>query len=132
MIPEWVEKYIGVPFEARGRHYSGVDCWGLVRMVLSEEFGKPLPCLASEYQEIDPRVTERLVSETRSMIDAARVEEPQAGDIVVMRISGHPCHVGIYCGHGIVLHVEAGKNAITHRVDSHYLKNRIEGYYHVG
>ncbi|MFN7019893.1 MAG: host specificity factor TipJ family phage tail protein [Phycisphaerales bacterium] len=43
-IPTWVVDYLDIPFAQGGRdRHTGVDCWGLVRIVQAERFGVSLP-----------------------------------------------------------------------------------------
>jgi len=37
-IPYWAGHYIGLHFREHGRTVAGADCWGLVRLVLQEQF----------------------------------------------------------------------------------------------
>lgn len=129
-VPSWVAPYIGIPYLEHGRTSAGCDCWGLVRLVLFERFGKVLPSMSSEYQEVDPAVTSRLVSRTAALVEAAPVSDPKPGDIAVMRVGLHrSAHVGVVVADGYVLHVDRGVNAHVDRLDSPRIVNRLEGFY---
>lgn len=49
-VPIWAGRYIGRPFTEHGRDRGGIDCWGLARLVLLEQFDISLPSLAHEYR----------------------------------------------------------------------------------
>lgn len=128
----WVRKYIGIPFKDKGRDGEGLDCWGLVRTVLKNEFGKELPDLSDGYGSIrDVRAISKLIDETKPLIEAKPVEYPEIGDIAVIRCKGLPLHVGIYVGSGYILHTERTVESMIERMSSPAIKNRIEGWYHV-
>ena len=37
-LPDWVSAYVGLPFKEGGRHRDGLDCYGLLRLVINERF----------------------------------------------------------------------------------------------
>jgi cell wall-associated NlpC family hydrolase len=47
-VPGWVADNIGLPFVEAGRDRSGVDCWGLARLVWCEQGGCVVPLLSGE------------------------------------------------------------------------------------
>ena len=49
----WVEKYVGIPFVSGGRDKTGLDCYGLVRLVLRDEYGYNLPVFNGDYTNAD-------------------------------------------------------------------------------
>lgn len=49
MMYHWVKKYIGIPFVSGGRDKNGCDCYGLVRLILADEYGFDLPVLLGDY-----------------------------------------------------------------------------------
>lgn len=42
-MTEWVNAYVGIPYVANGADRTGVDCYGLLRLVAREQFGSELP-----------------------------------------------------------------------------------------
>ena len=40
----WLDRYIGLPWKIGGRElHGGIDCWGLVRLVMRDEAGIDMP-----------------------------------------------------------------------------------------
>lgn len=112
-LPAWVADYVGLPFKEKGRDRSGVDCWGLVRLVLAERFGIEVPSYVEEYGSTKER-------ETIGAVIAREVQPPwvevlpgqeRPGDVVLMRRGRHPIHVGLVVAPGRMLHVEEGIEA---------------------
>lgn len=131
MLAPWVADYIGIPFLPHGRTREGCDCYGLVRLVLAEQFGKNLPAFAAGYDLGDRVVEARLIDQGLPLVGATKVDLPDPGDIVLMAFVGIASHVGIYLGDGQVLHVAEGRDSILQAVSSPFLRSRIRGYYHV-
>src|SRR5262245_60853565 len=82
----WQQKYVGLPFKDFGRDFGGVDCWGLVRLVLARECGVAVPT----YGEISARDLIRVTSTIAHDADAdpwlpvAR-QDVRPFDVVLMR-----------------------------------------------
>ena len=47
-LPDWVSAYVGLPFKEGGRNRDGLDCYGLLRLVINERFAGAVP----EYEGI--------------------------------------------------------------------------------
>ena len=125
-------QYVGIPFVDAGRTKAGCDCWGLVRIVLQEQFGKTLP-LWNDYEIASGDEGEREVELGLREGPFTRVEQPQSGDIALMRIFGKLCHVGLYLGNGEILHTSRGTDSVIEKIDGmRQLHGKIEGYYRVG
>jgi hypothetical protein len=43
IVPIWVGHYLGLPYKSNGRCREGLDSWGLVRLVLAEQYGLAIP-----------------------------------------------------------------------------------------
>ena len=88
-------KYAHIPYLDGGRDPAlGLDCWGLVRTVLMNEFSAPsLP----EWGAIYDRNHDEFHSAYRTMRSGfEQVTAPQAGDVVcVFNPAGQCAHVGI-------------------------------------
>lgn len=129
-IPLWAGRYIGLPFQDHGRDRSGLDCWGLARLVLAEQFGHAVPSFRCDYahsravDEISGLIT-RETPRWENIIQGAE----QQGDVIVLRLFGKPLHVGIVLGDAHMLHIEAGINSAIERYDGARWKNRIFGFY---
>lgn len=90
--PTWVETYIGLPFKEHGRARDGVDCWGLVRLVLAEQFKIDLPAYVAGYASTEDAVDiARLIR--GEMGPWIEVRDTHPGDAVLMRLRAQPCHV---------------------------------------
>lgn len=124
----WWNKYTGIPFENMGSATSGCDCWGLVRLVYKQEFGRDLPGPVMD------------VSGPRAKIEAAihcqrdalwhRVDDPQPGDVALFRVRGHESHVGLVTVPGMILHIRENSDAVIVPVCAKHFGETLCGYYH--
>ncbi|MDH3997703.1 MAG: C40 family peptidase [Desulfuromonadales bacterium] len=129
MLPRWLNDYIGMPFLDHGRDAQGCDCWGLVRLVLAEQFEIDVPSYGTAYSdcksaEIGPHIDD-VAKDWRQVED----EAAQPGDVVVLRIAGQPWHVGLVIEAGMMLHVERGLDACLERYDGPHWSKRLVGIY---
>jgi len=132
MMYEWVKKYIGIPFVSNGRTLAGCDCYGLVRMVLRNEYGICLPELSDNYGDaLNVKETARLFAEKRPVLAAEKIAAPREKAVVVITEHGVPAHIGIAAGGGYILHTGAKTGAVCQRETHPGLRGRIEGYYRV-
>lgn len=102
----WADDYVGLPFKSFGRTRDGLDCWGLVRLVLIEQTGIIYPSYLNE----DPKGW--------SIIHHANpyrtVKEPKVLDVAIINVEAMskgqwvlaPIHVGIFVTPTQVLHIE--------------------------
>lgn len=129
-VPIWAGRYIGLPFKGHGRDRSGLDCWGLVRLVLGEQYGFALPSLAAEYKSTGE--ARRIASLVESQLPFWREIEAgkeKTGDVIVLRLKGQPMHVGLVVGDGAMLHIEQGINSAIERYAAPRWQDRIFGFY---
>ena len=126
--PEWCAAYLRVPFAEKGRDRSGADCWGLVRLVLEEQFGLlGLPGYESEYRNTSDR--DGIAEAVRSgLLDGWEpTDAPAAGVLVILRLAGRPWHCGVMANRNWMLHTLEGTGVCVERIDGMLWRNRIEG-----
>jgi cell wall-associated NlpC family hydrolase len=133
MMYEWVKNYIGIPFVSNGRTKEGCDCYGLVRLVLRNEYGVELPELSDDYDNaLNVAETARLFAEQKPVLAVEKLLEAKETAVVVITEHGHPCHLGIVAGNGFILHTGIKTGSVCQRATHPGLRGRIEGYYRVG
>lgn len=97
-VLNWSAAYIGTPWRLRGRSRDGLDCYGLVQAVYRQERGILLP--------------EAAVGFFAPVADA-----PHEFDLVMFQLHGLDDHVGIVVEPGLMLHIEAEREACVERYD---------------
>lgn len=129
-VPYWVGHYIGLPFLDRGRDRNGLDCWGLVRLVMAEQFGIALDSHATEYDSTEqPDQMAPVVDKEKKRWVKIAAGHEALESVVVMRMLGQPIHVGLVIGDGRMLHILKGRNATHESYLSPVWKDRITGFY---
>lgn len=127
----WWNDYVGLTYADHGRTREGCDCWGLVRLVLAEQFGIGLPSHAERYESgQDKRGIAGSIEGNMTDWQRVPVAEAREGDVVLFLIAGLPLHVGIIIGDArYMLHVMRGINATTEQYTSRRWSSRLEGVY---
>ena len=132
MMYRWVERYIGIPFVSNGRDRTGCDCYGLVRLVLRDEYSIALPELSGDYTSaLNQAETERLFKLNLPVLAAKQIPEPEEKAVALIAEHGRPCHLGIVAGNGYILHTGTKTGGVCQRVTHPGLRGRIMGYYRV-
>lgn len=130
--PAWTGRYVGLPFAAKGRDRAGVDCWGLVRLVLAERAGLELPAYVAGYAGTAPADAAdiaRLIAGGKADYVAVDPAAARSLDIALFRVLGHDWHVGVIVARGWMLHVQAGIDAALERHDGAAWARRLAGVY---
>lgn len=128
MTATWVNPYIGIPFVDHGRDRAGLDCWGLVKLVLEREFGcLGLPDFTTQYRHVRDRALHEVFAD--EIEHWQRVARPEPGDVAVLRFSGRPMHVGLMLGDNVMLTIDRGTLSCVERLDSLRWTGKLEGYY---
>jgi cell wall-associated NlpC family hydrolase len=106
-----------------GRNYEQVNCWDLVREFYLKEFGIEL----RQYYGKDLTSTEQqsLILSNRGSF--TKVADPQFGDLMLLKLYGIECHIGIFIGEGKFLHSIKTTGSVLDSLDRY--KHLISGYY---
>ncbi len=129
-IPYWAGHYIGLPFLEHGRSIRGLDCWGLVRLVLHEQFDVCLPSYIREYTHTyHKRDIGRLIRHESRKWSLVPAGQEQCGDVVVLRMRGEPMHVGLILGDQHMMHIERHVNSAIETYTGARWKRRVIGFY---
>ena len=124
----WCADYIGLPFKSLGRDRSGLDCWGMVYLVYREVFGREVPPYAEyadayDIEEVGALIRGEIVTRWRE------VSPEKLGNVILLRVRGEPCHVGVVVARGKFLHSFEGTQSCVERYDSLKWRRRTMGFY---
>jgi cell wall-associated NlpC family hydrolase len=131
-LPDWVSAYVGLPFKEGGRNRDGLDCYGLLRLVINERFGGAVP----EYEGIayrpgeDSSLLAALMDERIRLWRPIAIGEEKPGDGVLLRVMGRPIHVGVVVEAGYMLHIEKNCDSVLERFSTgSRWEKRLLGFY---
>ena len=137
-IPSWVNEYIGIPFKRHGRDRDGCDCWGLLRLVLADQFETHIPSFAGHTwvecggraeREVQRAELEALMEANKAPWRPVVAGQERAGTGIRLRQEGRAMHVGIVVTPGWMLHIEHGTNAALEEYTSLLWRRRVVGFY---
>lgn len=124
----WPGRYVGIPFLDKGRDRAGIDCWGLAKLIYQEELSIILPTFDGYSDGSDPSQIEPLT--TMGLADLwEEVDNPREFDGIVIRLAGHPVHIGVMINPGEFIHSLKGRDVAIDRVENMIWKKRIHGIY---
>lgn len=124
----WYKKYIGIPFVDKGRDESGLDCWGLVRLVYKNELGIDLPSYCEDYESTnDYEILRDIVTLEKGQRWKA-VKEPKEFDVIILNMRGMPIHVGIVTKKDHMIHCALGIGTVHEHSGVAKWKHRVAGY----
>ena len=127
-----MERFIGIPYVEHGRDYSGADCWGVVYLFYRDVLGRPIPAYSAEMQAraFHHRDIGALIKSERAA-HWVEVEQPDHGDVALMRTGREESHVGIFISGGRILHSEGEPGSCMVRADDLRIRSRLVGYFRV-
>jgi cell wall-associated NlpC family hydrolase len=131
LVPSWATQYVGLPYVAGGRTHDGIDCWGLINLVWSEQLGVTLPPYegATYFTEASTDAVATDAAAFASRYVPVDLGQERLGDGILIRMRGHPLHVAMVLAPGIMLHVEQGADACIEPYGTFRWAKRIIGIY---
>lgn len=128
-VPAWVAPWVGRPFADRGRGPE-FDCWGLVTAVVLERWGVELPSHAGAYVTgADRADLARVVAGVRGEWAEIPAAQAVAGDVVLLRLGGQECHVGLVVASGWMLHTLTGRDSCVESLSDRAWRNRVAAFF---
>lgn len=121
------EKYIGIPFQEKGRDTSGVDCWGLVRLIYKQEYSINLPSFSEDYELSDDVRIGELFAQYQEGWET--LSSPEPGCAVLFRMFGTESHIGVVVEGHKFIHVREGRDSVIESLESPKWSKRIVGYF---
>jgi cell wall-associated NlpC family hydrolase len=128
MMPDWVALYVGIPYVDHGAHAQGADCWGLYRLIQSEQFGRQVPEIAYLSAD-DVHEVQGHIKREQGHSRWVEVSSPVVGDLVLLRIAGHPVHLGCVVDEGTMIHTLKGHAAAIESYQGPKWQKRVAGFY---
>lgn len=123
----WTNKYCAIPYVAAGRSWNGVDCWGLVYLVYLSELGIRIPKYSLYENTPSQKIVHNFVERFRE--EWVQLEYPTEYSIILFKISGKCCHMGIMLNDSEFMHCSKTVGVGIEHIFKRIWKNRIEGYY---
>lgn len=121
------EKYIGIPFAEKGRDESGVDCWGLVRLIYKQEYSITLPSFVEDYTLSDDARIGELFAQYKEGWESLDASKP--GCVVLFRMFGTESHIGVVVDSTHFIHVREGRDSVIESLENAKWSKRIVGFY---
>lgn len=130
-LPSWIAQYVGIPYRALGRDRDGCDCWGLLAMIYREQFGRDLPDYNNQRwtKGADANAVGSGAATYASQFVPVPFGEEALGDGVLLRMRGHPLHVGLVLAPGWMLHTHESADSCVESYERFIWKNRVIGIY---
>lgn len=126
-----ISSYIGIPFVNRGRSRYGLDCWGLVSLLLKDQYGIIVPDLLEYEDALDRIQTSSVIDRHTPLVAGEKVDKPIEGSVVVLSTGGLSAHVGLIIGDNMMIHTTKETGVLVEPLNSPRIQKRIQGFYNV-
>jgi len=116
-------KFLGIPYKRGGRDMSGLDCYGLMK-VLSDEQENSIPDYATPD---DQSLIYQLVNSEKELFE--KLDKPESGCYVVFSLRPYHFHFGMVIGENKFIHILEKKSVVIERLDNWLWSKKIVGFY---
>ena len=127
MVPLQAQPFIGIPYKDEGCGFDGVNCYGLVHLVLKCCCG----IVINPYADISALEIDRVNEAIAAAVDTPEwlrvIGEPKLYDVALLR--GAPFLCGIVIAPKILLHVWRAPASIAMAFDDMRIRNRFIAFY---
>lgn len=127
----WCGPYIGAPYSDDGKAKGSFNCWTLFAHVQRTVFGVDIADYDGPVWKGREGV-EAMAEAARAFAQRFAEVSPgseREGDAVLMRLRGHPIHIGVVTARGSMLHVYRDTDAVVERYDWPIWACRVAGFY---
>ncbi len=125
-----LDRFVGIPWADKGRDFAGVDCWGLLWLVMRELRGIEVPSYSDRYVTAgDRRALNALIAGEMVPWREIAAGDEQPFDAVLIREGRFLRHVGLVVDPGRLLHISQGATSVIERYREGLLKMRVVGFY---
>lgn len=125
----WWANYVGLPFRDGGRERSAIDCWGLCRLILSEQRGIDVPSYGGISAMDLAKVAATIGDAVHFDQIWNKVSAPREMDIAVMRQGRRGAHLGVMVDAENVLHSQEAANSCVVSITHPSVSFRLLGFY---
>jgi cell wall-associated NlpC family hydrolase len=129
-MSHWAQGYIGKLWRVAADGPDAFDCWGLVVDIQRQLYGRHLETIYVEPENLRSLI--KTIQQHPIRQHWHLTDHPQEGDVVLLRQSRHPVHVGVWLGvdGGGVLHCARESGVVFQDKHSLLLSGwKIEGIY---
>lgn len=120
-------RYIGIPYSSpTNRVWGGLNCWELVELIMIEAFEVTPPeyTYTDDFKKVGPFFVNKL-----SQWQEIDEENRQAGDVVLLSVTGQPVHLGILVDRDTMIHTLEGHDSASENINRVSWRKRIRGFY---
>jgi len=122
--------YVGIPYEVKGKSFSGADCWGLCQLFGLKELGIKFPNYFYDVGTNIEEALEHIKNEKHNLGKRwERVTIPNEGDICLFKIQGLEVHCGIHLDKYSFLHSLKGRSSCIENLSHVNWTHRYQGSY---
>jgi len=128
----WLDRYMAIPFEPKGRTFDGCDCWGLMCLLQRHECGVELPHLLDDYDapEVgDARLADLVRRTSLQEWREVTIVNVQFGDGLVFRMMNEPIHIAFAINATQMVHTRKNVGVLVESFTAPQWASRLVGAY---